>query len=248
MKKTVTLHFYNEEFLLPWWLKHHSKIFDHGILINHHSTDRSIEICKEICPTWEIVDTKNSDFSVEALDTELTEIESRIDGWRCSLSVSEFIVGNYGHLDETPGKQLIVPTVTFMDFNPSGQLNINLDLWKQIGTAVLPDKHPTFRRPRSIHNKPVEYPKWGRHWDPSLINVKDLFIFHFGNCISSPEMLARRLQIQDRIPTKDKERGWGHNHYALNSNDNGLTIDSLKTYHRSNLAKIDEVQNFVSTI
>ena len=38
--------FYNEEYLLPWWLAHHTKLFDHGILINKGSTDRSVEICK----------------------------------------------------------------------------------------------------------------------------------------------------------------------------------------------------------
>ncbi|MBJ3789276.1 glycosyltransferase family 2 protein, partial [Bacillus sp. OA1] len=46
MKKTIISHFYNEEYLLPWWLMHHTKIFDHGILINRGSTDRSVEICK----------------------------------------------------------------------------------------------------------------------------------------------------------------------------------------------------------
>ena len=43
---TVISHFYNEEYLLPWWLAHHTKLFDHGILINKGSTDRSVEICK----------------------------------------------------------------------------------------------------------------------------------------------------------------------------------------------------------
>ena len=239
MKKTVTLHFYNEEFLLPWWLKYHKKVFDHGILINYSSTDSSVEICKQICPEWEVIDSANSDFSVEALDTELTKIESTIDGWRCSLSVSEFLVGNLDHLDETPNKQLIVPTVTFMEFEPRAFLNQDIELWEQIVEGVLPDKHPTFRRPRSVHNKPVEYPKWGRHWDPSLVNVNDLYIFHFGNCISTPEMLERRLQIQHRIPTKDKERGFGHNHFSLNNGDAELTEKSLQQFHRSNLAKID---------
>ena len=37
MKKTVIAHFYNEEFMMEWWLKHHLNLFDHGILINHKS-------------------------------------------------------------------------------------------------------------------------------------------------------------------------------------------------------------------
>ncbi|MEW9106591.1 glycosyltransferase family 2 protein, partial [Paenibacillus sp.] len=45
-------HFYNEEYLLPWWLKHHAPLFDHGILINRGSTDRSVDICKQLVPHW----------------------------------------------------------------------------------------------------------------------------------------------------------------------------------------------------
>lgn len=248
MKKTVTLHFYNEEYLLPWWLNHHKGIFDHGILINYSSSDRSVEICKQICPTWEVIDSKNSDFGVETLDTELTEIESKIEGWRCSLSVSEFLVGKISRLDPRPNQQLIVPTVTFMDFNPGGHLDQSKPLWHQLKQGVLPYSHPTFRRPRSVHNKPVEYPKWGRHWDPSLVNVNDLFIFHFGNCISTPELLARRLQIQHRIPDKDKQRGFGHNHFNLTGRGNGLTEQDLFDFQRGNLAKIDDLTHWLRSI
>ena len=60
--KTVISHFYNEEYLLPFWLKHHKKYFDHGILINYHSTDKSVEIIKEICPDWEIINTEYEEF------------------------------------------------------------------------------------------------------------------------------------------------------------------------------------------
>ena len=248
MKKTVTLHFYNEEYLLPWWLEYHKNIFDHGILINYSSTDKSVEICKSICPSWDVVDSRNEDFGVESLDTELTDIERGIEGWRCSLSVSEFLVGNVTRLDDVENKQLIVPTVTFMDYNPTGTLDNSKPLWHQITEGVQPSKHPTFRRPRSVHNKPVEYPKWGRHWDPSLVNVDDLFIFHFGNCISTPELLARRLQIQHRIPAKDKVRGFGHNHFNLTGSSNGLSEQDLKDYHRGNLAKIDNLEPFLKAL
>ena len=50
---TVISHFYNEEYLLPWWLMHHTKLFDHGILINKGSTDRSAQISKRFAPYWE---------------------------------------------------------------------------------------------------------------------------------------------------------------------------------------------------
>jgi hypothetical protein len=47
--KTVISHFYNEEYMLPWWLKHHRQYFDHGILIDYGSTDKSLDIIKKIC-------------------------------------------------------------------------------------------------------------------------------------------------------------------------------------------------------
>jgi len=73
--KTVICHFYNEEFLLPWWLNHHRSIFDHGIMINYHSTDRSVEIIRELCPTWEIRYSRNIDFHAEKIDLEVMDYE-----------------------------------------------------------------------------------------------------------------------------------------------------------------------------
>lgn len=50
--RTVLCHFYNEEYLLPWWLKHHRSMFDHGALIDHGSTDNSLDICRQLVPEW----------------------------------------------------------------------------------------------------------------------------------------------------------------------------------------------------
>ena len=46
--RLVISHFFDEEFMLPWWLRHHRELFDHGILIDYASTDRSVEICREL--------------------------------------------------------------------------------------------------------------------------------------------------------------------------------------------------------
>ena len=43
MKKIIFSHFYNEEFLLPFWLQHHKKIFDHGVLFDYDSSELSSE-------------------------------------------------------------------------------------------------------------------------------------------------------------------------------------------------------------
>ena len=90
---TVIMHFHNEEYLLPWWINHHKKLFDDGILINYHSTDRSVEICKELCPPhWQIVDTVNNDFSVDPIDTEIKMYEKSVVGFKMTLTATEFLL------------------------------------------------------------------------------------------------------------------------------------------------------------
>jgi hypothetical protein len=90
---TVITHFYNEEYFLPWWIKHHKKIFDNGIMINYDSTDKSLEICKELCPKhWKIVDTVNDHFLSSTNDAEVKVYENNIEGFKMVLTVTEFLL------------------------------------------------------------------------------------------------------------------------------------------------------------
>jgi hypothetical protein len=248
MKKTVTLHFYNEEYMLPWWLNHHKKYFDHGVLINYHSTDRSVEVIKEICPDWDIVTSRNQDFGVTGLDNEIMDIEANIDGWRMSLSVTEFLVGDYSLMDNVPNSQLICPTVTFFDWNPTGSMDHNVELWNQNSKVISYHTDPHFRIARSAHNFPIKYPIGGRHFKPDRINTHDLVVFHFGNCITSPEMLSRRLQIQHRIPQSDKQNRWGHNHFGWFAEDRVLTEERLAEHYEQEKHKITEASEFINKL
>ena len=45
---TIISHFYNEEYLLPFWLNHHKKYFTNAIMIDYDSTDNSVDIIKKI--------------------------------------------------------------------------------------------------------------------------------------------------------------------------------------------------------
>jgi hypothetical protein len=47
---------------------------------------------------------------------------------------------------------------------------------------------------------------------------------------------------------KDKQRGFGHNHFNLTGNNNGLSEQDLKDYHRGNFAKIDNLQPFLKAL
>ena len=90
--KSIICHFYNEEYLLPWWLEHHKKYFDYGLMINYKSTDRSVEIINEICPEWQVVDSVNPEFSAAEVDDEVMYYEEQIPGWKIALNVTEFLV------------------------------------------------------------------------------------------------------------------------------------------------------------
>jgi hypothetical protein len=92
LKKTVIMHFYNEERMLKWWIPHHTELFDEGILINHSSTDGSVDICRSIAPHWRVIDTELTDFNAIENDLEVMKHEATVDGWKMVLNASEFLV------------------------------------------------------------------------------------------------------------------------------------------------------------
>ena len=79
--------------MLPWWIDHHKKLFDHGIMINYASTDNSVEICKQMCPPhWKIVDSINGNvFDPYTNDLEVKAYENMVDGFKITLTVGEFL-------------------------------------------------------------------------------------------------------------------------------------------------------------
>lgn len=99
-KKKVTLitNIYNEEYYLPFWLEYHSKLFDHGIVIDYDSTDKSMEIVKKMCPTWEIRRTENivDDkplFETYRIEDECKKLECSItEGYKIYLNTTEWLV------------------------------------------------------------------------------------------------------------------------------------------------------------
>lgn len=223
--KTILAHFYNEEYLLPRWLEHHKKIFDHGVLIDYRSTDRSREIIKKICPDWVIIDTLNPYFDPQQVEDENNRIQSVIPGWRIFLNITEFLVGDVNQLTSSTEKNqgIKIPIIYFWDWNPNSQLDVNKPLWEQFSVFNTAQE---FQNSRMMHNGPINY-SGGRHYfiDSSVTLAK---IFKYNNCISSPEMLKRRLQSQDKFSeaVMKTEAGWQHHNYGR-----GLTKEILEEYH-----------------
>lgn len=215
MKKTIISHFYNEEYLLPWWLEHHKKIFDHGIMINYHSTDSSVDIIKKICPTWEIIDTKNDCFDAVKVDNEIMEIEKKLEGWRIVLNVTEFILGDFKILEthQVTKGDILIPSIIMADTieNEMKDLSNTESLFDNRYHGVIPDTKQKFdvRSARRLGNYFYPYSP-GRHF--ANFNTTNFFILWYGFSPFNDKMLKRKLQIQDRIPETDKEVGFGYQH------------------------------------
>jgi hypothetical protein len=88
IKTFLFSHIRNEEDLLPQWLNHHKHMFDHGVIIDYGSTDNSINIIKEICPTWDIISpTEKFGSCVNSIQS----IEQKYSGWKIALNTTEFL-------------------------------------------------------------------------------------------------------------------------------------------------------------
>ena len=178
--KSVICHFYNEEYLLPWWLNHHKKYFDYGLMINYKSTDRSVEIIKEICPDWQIVDSVNSEFSAAEVDDEVMYYEEQIPGWKIALNTTEFLIGKYSILkDDEVNTEIYVPSFYFVDDSDNTIVDTNKPLYEQVTNGIDYLDNPMLRKLRCFHNNQVKYIP-GRHFSNFEDTTKKFVIFNYG--------------------------------------------------------------------
>lgn len=211
--KTVITHFYNEEYLLPWWLKHNRKIFDYGIMINYASTDKSVELIKEYCPHWKIVDSRNEFFQSELIDQEVVEYEATLQGVRIALNVTEFLYGDYNILDDLDNdsepRQVLIPCSVIVDpiFNRKYDAEKQLIDVCKTGLSYKDSFH--LRNARSVHNTVVAYDP-GRHFQS--YNTEDLVIFWHGASPWNDETIERKISFGKKVPQIDLQRNRGNHH------------------------------------
>lgn len=228
--RTIITHFYNEEYLLPWWLNHHKKYFDQGILIDYHSTDRSVEIIKEICPNWHVVPSRFLQFDAHHLDWEIMWYERQVSGWRISIPVTEFLVGDVANLAiDTPDRtQFFIPSIIFSDFNPYTTLDKNKKLWEQCFRGV----HYTHAKSRgwscrSMHNFNDIFYEVGRHFHEP--NTDRAMIFKYSHLLLGEAMISRKLQIQTKVSDFDRQVGFS-NYHTWEKDDDGKATGGLSKY------------------
>lgn len=223
--KTILSHFYNEEYLLPYWLNHHKKYFDHGIMIDYGSTDSSCDIIKEICPNWQIVKTKLEYFYAPLVDFEVCEYEKNIDGFRICLNTTEFLFGDYEILNNTEErKQYLIGSHFMVDNHNVEFTDIKENLFKERQFGIKSTDMFCLRSARSLHNFYIDYPSVtgpGRHFrpigtDPHSTKIdenllsKNFFILWYGFSPFNEDIIKRKLQIQTKHHPNGQWTG-GHN-------------------------------------
>ena len=235
--RTLLTHFYNEEYLLPWWLKHHLDLFDHGILVDYQSTDRSVEIIRDLAPRWTILSSMNTVFDSALCDLEMTWIEKDIPGWKIILNVSEFLVLDHGtktldaielfaNTDINKPRGLIIPGCVMADNAPEIVPNYNRPLVEQkhfgfneieLDVAIATKmKHLPFpSRSRMYHKAPIGVYMPGRHQThmPDVTNVMtSARVFWYGFSPWTANFINRKLQISPKVSDTDKKIGGGIQH------------------------------------
>jgi len=207
MELTIISHFYNEEYLLPWWLNHHKKYFNHGILIDYHSTDSSVEIIKNICPTWQIITSNNTVFDSDLLNKEVESVEESVKGWRIVLNTTEFLIGDYksiSNIDEN--FEIFVPASVMVDVDPETIPNQNIPIINQKyhGLPYTLDSNFRIRHARKLSNFTSEYPV-GRHY--TFYSTHKFHILWYGFSPFNKNSIKRKLQIQNKISESDRNLG-----------------------------------------
>jgi hypothetical protein len=219
---TVICHFRNEEVYLPYWLRHHARLFDHGILLDYASTDRSRAVVRELAPGWEVRPSRNEAFHSPSIDAEVTDIETGVGGWKMCLNVTEFVLHHdlkgflAGFEGRHPGALGLV-TTGFVIQDAPGQVGLPLtgeDLWRQRHFGC-PEPDPGLGivgRSRLLHRAAHGAYGPGRHTNSvSSLRYPPLYLFWYGWC---PLWLKKRRNRDTaaRVPRSDLERGWGGHH------------------------------------
>ena len=210
---TLITHFFNEEYLLPWWCRHHRPYVDRCILIDYDSTDRSAEIIKKLCPEWEVIVSRNRDFNAANNTQEVQDLEHSLTGWRIALNVTEFLVGDYNILKEkTTPMRTVVPILGFVDDHCIREsADPDQPLYKQITSGYpIEESFQTLCMGRSLHNYNFFYDNPGRHYPAT--HHPNFVIFKYQFAPMTKELIQRKLQIQTRIPESDRLSGAGWHH------------------------------------
>jgi hypothetical protein len=207
----VICHVRNEEFLLPFWLAHHRHLFEHGVIIDYASTDRTRELAEH--SGWEVRPSRNAWFDPPAVDAEVMDVEAQFgDGvWKMVLNVTEYLfVSRLSKItDRCASKVVAVALEVASMIDPPAQracpVDPRLPLYFQRHHGALGR-----RKQRFLHRARDGRYRVGRHKSdlPAVAGAELVLWWGF-----SPfeAIKARKLQISARIPPWVPDP-WGAQH------------------------------------
>ena len=247
-KLTVISHVFNEEYLLPFWLKHNSRIFDHGIIIDYCSTDRTREIIKEMCPTWKVITTKNlnadgsPNFHPELVDIEVNELEQTVQGYKICLNVTEFLMfqSSKEEFVKSLQKGLYYHIHSYSVMTTKNN-NYPKNIKEFFGDMTLADD-AYYRGHRILHSDPMLNYGIGRHWHnggtpKTNLYSQNCFLLFLRCYPNNIEMYKRKIQIQNNIPKCAIDAGLGAYHKT--------TMEGLVDLYKEELAKMKDITNYI---
>jgi hypothetical protein len=228
-------HVFNESYLLPSWIKHHREMFDCATIIDYASSDSTVDLIKRHAPSaWRVVASRNADFDAEQCDHEVMEVEEGLPGWKIALNATEFLVfpeirSVLNNLEARSKSAVRISGYVMAD--PSDIHHDALDsgetLWSKYHFGV--PEHELHRhyppsetsRPvgRLMHSNSSGQYLTGRHaWqkDDGELPRSVASILWYGFSPWTKKLVDRKIQIRQRVPTKNLLAGIGtHNHDRL---------------------------------
>lgn len=257
--RTVICHFFNEAYLLPWWLRHHTSIFDHGIMIDHGSTDGSVDIVRQLAPNWRLVRTRLMRFDAFGTDFEVMNYEQELPGWKIALNVTEFLMPALplGHIERDlvrMGREgCSASGMVMIDHQPEIEPSYEESLvaqktWGLDDNAELNPQQrqargqtPAPHRNRFFHRNATGMYHPGRHasFHPdSRVRLLELMVFHFAFAPWNKHLVSRKTQILQKICPEDIKRGWGLQHQK--------TVDDLERDYKHILASAIDLSSIAN--
>jgi hypothetical protein len=141
--KIVLLSTFKEEYMLQWWLPHHAKKFDFGVIAdfnyNENDGDKTYELFKKYVPNWAYAKVMKPEVSNREWDIILQNIENDIyrqfpNSWVTCLNPTEFLIGDLSTIDSCePNSNVLIPCHLMID-QPSDEgvePDVNLPLLQQ---------------------------------------------------------------------------------------------------------------------
>lgn len=213
-RSVVICHVYNEELLLPYWLAHHRRLFDHGVILDYASTDGTRAAFEHAGLDWELRPSRNEWFDAAAVDAEVMDVEAEFaEGvWKMALTVTEQLF--VSSLDRITGRcrpearAVAIETMCMVDPPSHRALPVSprIPLYLQRHHGAIGR-----RSPRVLHRALRGEYHVGRHRTNLPCEDVDGLVLWWG---FSPfdALKARMLQIGPRIPEEAVRKRWGFQH------------------------------------